>query len=99
MPNPLFNAMSKITNAGNLTGNNPLAMVGQIQQMMKSGNPEQMALQMLQQKNPQAAQQVQAMMNGGQNPQQILNSMMAQMNPNQANQMKQLMGMFGGVKK
>lgn len=97
--NPLFNAMSKMQGAGPMQGGNPLAMIGQIQQMMKSGNPEQMALQMLQQKNPQAAQQVQQMMNGGQNPQQIFNSMMAQMNPAQANQLKSLMGMFGGAKK
>lgn len=58
--NPLFQAMSG--------GNNKMAQVANVMKMLKSGNPEQMAMQMMQ-NNPQFRQFVEQ--NKGKTPEQV----------------------------
>lgn len=52
--------------------------------LMNMMNPQQMLLGMLQQRNPQAFNQVQQLMQSGQNPQVLLNNMMGQLTPKPA---------------
>ena len=54
-----------------------------------------MLMNMLSQKNPQAFQQFQMLMNSGQNPQAILNQMMGNLNPQQKQQLQQMAKQFG----
>lgn len=54
---------------------NPLLFMmnnNQLQNVLNSGNPMNMALSMLKQKNPQMYQQINSMMNSGMNPQQAM---------------------------
>lgn len=70
---------------------NPMNMI----QGLASMNPQQMAMNMLRQQNPQAFQQVQGMMQSGQDPQQILSQMMDQMTPQQKQQVQAMAQQFG----
>lgn len=63
--------------------------------MMNMGNPQQMLMNMLSQKNPQAFQQFKMLMNSGQNPQVILNQMMGNLNSQQKQQLEQMAKQFG----
>lgn len=63
MPNPLFNGMN------NMSGGNPLIqnIMNAVNMARNDGNPQEMLNKMAQQ-NPQAAQQIQSMLQSGQNP-------------------------------
>lgn len=52
--------------------------------LMNMMNPQQMLLGMLQQRNPQAFNQLQQLMQSGQNPQVLLSNMMGQPTPKPA---------------
>lgn len=58
-------------------------------------NPQQMLMNMLSQKNPQAYQQFRMLMNSGQNPQMLLSQMMSGLNSNQKAQLEQMAKQFG----
>ncbi len=58
-------------------------------------NPQQMLMNMLSQKNPQAYQQFRMLMNSGQNPQMLLSQMMNNLNSNQKAQLEQMAKQFG----
>ncbi len=58
-------------------------------------NPQQMLMNMLSQKNPQAYQQFRMLMNSGQNPQMLLSQMMNNLNGNQKAQLEQMAKQFG----
>ena len=64
-------------------------------QGMMNGNPQQMLMNMLQQRNPQGYQKLQQMMNSGQDPNKILNDLMGQMTPEQKAQLQKLASQFG----
>lgn len=69
MSNPLMQAMTGATMAPSGMGaGNPMASLGHIVQMLRSGNPEQIA-QSLMQQNPQFRAFVQA--NQGKRPEQV----------------------------
>lgn len=72
-------------------GANPMNMI----QGMMNGNPQQMLMNMLQQRNPQGYQQLQQMMQSGQDPNKIAQQMMAQMSPQQKAQLEQMAKQFG----
>lgn len=74
---------------------NPLKSIMGNMNPMNMGNPQQMLMNMLSQKNPQAFQQFQMLMNSGQNPQMILNQMMGNLNPQQKQQLEQMAKQFG----
>lgn len=74
---------------------NPLKSIMGNMNPMNMGNPQQMLMNMLSQKNPQAFQQFQMLMNSGQNPQMILNQMMGNLNPQQKQQLQQMAKNFG----
>lgn len=74
---------------------NPLKSIMGNMNPMNMGNPQQMLMNMLSQKNPQAFQQFQMLMNSGQNPQMILNQMMGNLNPQQKQQLQQMAKQFG----
>lgn len=74
---------------------NPLKSIMSNMNPMNMGNPQQMLMNMLSQKNPQAFQQFQMLMNSGQNPQMILNQMMGNLNPQQKQQLQQMAKQFG----
>lgn len=73
-----------------MMGGNPVSNI--LGNMM---NPQQMAMNMLKQKNPEGYQMLQQMMNSGQDPQKILNDMTSRMNPQQMEQIKQMASQFG----
>lgn len=81
MGNPLFDMMN----------GNP----AQIISGLANANPQQMAMNLLKQQNPQAYQQFQQLMQSGQDPQQILNQMTSQMTPQQIQQLKAFASQFG----
>ena len=58
-------------------------------------NPQQLVMNMLQQQNQQAFQQVQGMMRSGQDPKQILSQMMDQLSPQQKQQIQAMAKHFG----
>ncbi len=58
-------------------------------------NPQQMLMNMLSQKNPQAYQQFRMLMNSGQNLQMLLSQMMNNLNNNQKAQLEQMAKQFG----
>ena len=58
-------------------------------------NPQQILLGMLQQRNPQAFNQVQQLMQSGQNPQVLLNNMMGQLTPQQKQQFENVANQYG----
>lgn len=62
-----------------------------MQTIMQSDNPQQLAMQMLKQADPEKFKMVQAMMNQGLNPQQVMNQL--GINPQQ---IQILQGMMGG---
>ena len=62
---------------------------------MNMMNPQQMLLGMLQQRNPQAFNQVQQLMQSGQNPQVLLNNMMGQLTPQQKQQFENVASQYG----
>lgn len=74
---------------------NPLKSIMGNMNPMNMGNPQQMLMNMLSQKNPQAFQQFQMLINSGQNPQMILNQMMGNLNPQQKEQLQQMAKQFG----
>lgn len=59
------------------------------------GNPQTMLMNMLSQKNPQAYQQFQMLMNSGQNPQVLFNQMLNGLNASQKTQLEQMAKQFG----
>lgn len=73
MPNPLFSGM------GNMGGGNPLMqnIMNMINMARNGGNPQEM-LNKIAQQNPQAAQQIQSMIQGGQNPMDLAMGMLKQ---------------------
>ena len=71
---------------------NPLMNMMNTQHMM---NPLQMLLGMLQQRNPQAFNQLQQLMQSGQNPQVLLNNMMGQLTPQQKQQFENVANQYG----
>lgn len=69
MSNPLMQAMSGAQGTAMTTsGGNPMASLGHIMQMLRSGNPEQIAQQMMQ-SNPQFKAFVES--NRGKTPEQV----------------------------
>ena len=62
---------------------------------MNMMNPQQMLLGMLQQRNPQAFNQVQQLMRSGQNPKVLLNNMMGQLTPQQKQQFESVANQYG----
>lgn len=73
MPNPLFNEMN------NMSGGNPLIqnIMNAVNMARNGGNPQEMLNKMAQQ-NPQAAQQIQSMLQSGQNPMNLAMGMLRQ---------------------
>lgn len=63
--------------------------------LMNMMNPQQMLLGMLQQRNPQAFNQVQQLMQSGQNPQVLLNNVMGQLTPQQKQQFENVASQYG----
>ena len=63
--------------------------------LMNMMNPQQMLLGMLQQRNPQAFNQVQQLMRSGQNPQVLLNNMMGKLTPQQKQQFENVAYQYG----
>lgn len=63
--------------------------------LMNMMNPQQMLLGMLQQRNPQAFNQVQQLMQSGQNPQILLNNMMGKLTPQQKQQFENVANQYG----
>ena len=63
--------------------------------LMNMMNPQQILLGMLQQRNPQAFNQVQQLMQSGQNPQVLLNNMMGQLSPQQKQQFENVASKYG----
>ena len=62
---------------------------------MNMMNPQQMLLSMLQQRNPQAFNQVQQLMQSGQNPKVLLNNMMGKLTPHQKQQFENVASQYG----
>ena len=62
---------------------------------MNMMNPQQMLLSMLQQRNPQAFNQVQQLMRSGQSPQLLLSNMMGQLTPQQKQQFENVAYQYG----
>ena len=62
---------------------------------MNMMNPQQILLGMLKQRNPQAFNQVQQLMQGGKNPQVLLNNMMGQLTPQQKQQFESVAYQYG----
>lgn len=58
-------------------------------------NPQEMAMSLLKQSNPQGYQMLQQMMNSGRNPQEILKEMTSKMSSQQMEQVKQMASQFG----
>ena len=63
--------------------------------LMNMMNPQQMLLSMLQQRNPQAFNQVQQLMRSGQSPKLLLSNMMGQLTPQQKEQFENVAYQYG----
>ena len=63
--------------------------------LMNMMNPQQMLLGMLQQRNPQAFNQVQQLMRSGQSPKLLLSNMMGQLTPQQKEQFENVAYQYG----
>jgi hypothetical protein len=63
--------------------------------LMNMMNPQQMLLGMLQQRNPQAFNQLQQLMQSGQNPQVLLSNMMGQLTLQQKQQFDSVANQYG----
>lgn len=71
---------------------NPLkSMMGQMNPM----NLQQMAMDLLRQRNPQGYQQLQQLMQSGQDPKKITQQMMSNLSPQQKAQVEQMAHQFG----
>ena len=57
--------------------------------------PQEMAMNLLKQRNPQGYQMLQQMMSSGRNPQDILKEMTSKMSPQQIEQIRQMASQFG----
>lgn len=73
----------------------PSNNLGNMFSSVMNTSPQQMAMSMLQKRNPQGYQMLQQMMQSGKNPQDILNQLTANMDPQQIAQIKQIASQFG----